>query len=182
MSAYLDEEYFIWLYSQIGNVSSKNPARTHWKLAKQLYTKEFIWLVPNDDNRKHDGIYMRHEFLESQHLPDTEDPPWMEMGCSMLEMLIALSRRLGFQTDDDPRAWFWELIENLGIGMAWSADKRYTEAKAQFVDDAIDRVIWRTYEPSGQGGLFPLPEATEDQRGVELWYQLGAYLIADMAL
>lgn len=179
MTHALNESYLKWLYQQIGNTDTKNPSRTHWKFALQLYTKEFIWLVPNDDNRKADGIDLRYAFLEAQdiHDPDIE---WMSLGCSMLEFLIALSHRLSFDTGEEPRAWFWELCENMGIGMRWSCDRGYTQEKAIEIDEALDRVIFRTYSPSGLGGLFPLPNTREDQRQIEIWYQMSAYLLTDL--
>lgn len=175
----LDDRYFEWLYKYIGNVGARNPARTHWKFARQLYTKEFIWLIPNDDNRAADGRDLRYLFFHEEHIEDP-DPIWNSLGCSMMEMLVALSLRLSFETEGEPQAWFWELMENIDIGMQWSSDKNYDEIKAKKIDDALNCVIWRTYAPSGAGGLFPLPVAKEDQRVVEIWYQLSAYLVADL--
>ena len=176
MNALLDEEYFIWLYKQIGNSRLKNPSRTHWSLARQLFTKEFVWIVPNDDNRVEDGRDLRHEFLEASEILDPS-PEWIGLGCSFLEMLIGLSRRLSFETDGEPREWFWQLIENLDI---YHNDQVYNNAIRKQIDDVLERVIWRTYNYNGQGGLFPLEMADSDQRKVEIWYQLGAYLISEM--
>ena len=176
MNALLDEEYFIWLYKQIGNSRPKNPSRTHWSLARQLFTKEFVWIVPNDDNRVEDGRDLRHEFLEASEILDPS-PEWIGLGCSFLEMLIGLSRRLSFETDGEPREWFWQLIENLDI---YHNDQVYNNAIRKQIDDVLERVIWRTYNYNGQGGLFPLEMADSDQRKVEIWYQLGAYLISEM--
>jgi hypothetical protein len=91
----------------------------------------------------------------------------------MLELLIGLSRRLSFVADGEPFDWFWQLMENLGL-------EKYndnTVIPEKEVDGILDEVIWRTYKRNGSGGLFPLRKATEDQRDVELWYQLSAYLL-----
>lgn len=171
MSEPLDESYFLWLYSQVGSVKEKHPARTHWSLCRQLFTKEFVWIVPNDDNRLEDGRDLRHEFLDSKEL-DADDA-WMQLGCSMFEMLIGLSRRLAFEADGEPRDWFWLLMRNLDL-------ERYSDKYDGFsktVDETLDRVIWRTYRPDGNGGLFPLRQVEKDQREVEIWYQLNAYLL-----
>jgi hypothetical protein len=178
MSGPLDEEYFVWLYSQIGSVKSRNPTRKHWGLAKQLYTKEFIWLVPNDDNRAEDGRALRWEFMHENDVEEP-DPEWMSLGCSMFEMLLGLSRRLSFDGEGEPRGWFWEILENMGIGMARCSDRLYDEEIAKTIDDALDRVIWRIYSPSGLGGMFPLPGTKKDQRYVEIWYQMSEYLVSD---
>lgn len=168
----LDELYLTWLYAQIGNVKLKNRSRTYWTLARQLYTKEFVWFIPNDDNRAEDGRDLRCEFLDQEQIEDV-DEGWMELGCSVLEMLIGLSRRLSFEDDREPRVWFWCLIDN--IGLLEQTDNSRTPA--EHVDEILNKVIWRTYKPSGRGGLFPLRRAERDQREVEIWYQLSAYLL-----
>jgi hypothetical protein len=175
----LDELYFKFLYAQIGAIKSRNPMRTHWHLAKQLYTTEFLWFIPNDDNRAEDGKYLRHEFLEDIQY-DNPDPEWMSLGCSMLEMLVAMSRRLAFMGEGEPREWFWEILENAGIGMASTSDQYYNRVLEKGIDEVLSRIIWRTYSENGIGGLFPLPNSTRDQRKVELWYQMNAYLVNEL--
>lgn len=169
----LDELYLTWLYSHIADVEVPNPSRTYWTLAKQLYTTEFIWFVPNDDNRVEDGKDMRYEFAAELGLLDV-DPDWLELGCSMLEMLISLSRRLSFQDEGEPREWFWHLLRNVGL---YGINDRSHYFPDQ-VGEVLNTIIFRTYKPDGSdGGLFPLRHPTEDQRDVELWYQLSAYLL-----
>ena len=166
-----DEAYLRWLYQQVARVSYRDPSRTYWSLLKQLYTTEFVWLVPNDDNRVEDGRDLRVEFIQQSNFPHVTDE-WMGMGCSMLEMLIALSRRLSFEADREPRAWFWHLLRNIQLD-------NYTDDKPDFrgdVEESLNRVIWRTYDKNGHGGLFPLEHSDIDQTKVELWYQLSAYL------
>ena len=177
MSKPLDELYFVWLYSQVGDPEIENPVRTYWRILRQLYTKEFVWIIPNDDNRLADGIELRYEFVDQSGLKDV-DPDWIHLGCSMLEILVGLSRRLSFECEGEPRVWFWQLINNLGL---WRYnDKRYDakpDISEKVIDTILDRVIWRNYNIDGKGGLFPLKAAREDQRYVELWYQLNAYVL-----
>lgn len=173
MDGPLDEQYLIWLYSHISPLKLKNPSRTHWALARQLYSKEFVWLVPNDDNRVEDGKSLRREFIQNYEVEINEE--WLNMGCSMLEMLIALSRRLSFEAEGEPRAWFWHLIQTLDLEQY--NDKHYDDDARKVIDETLERVIWRRYEPNGEGGLFPLRNPRQDQREVEIWYQLSAYLV-----
>lgn len=172
MSAILDEQYFEWLYAQICPVKQKNPARSYKNLFWLLFTKEFIWWIPNDDNRVEDGRDLRFEFLEDKQI-ECDDHNWLHLGCSMLEMLMGLSERLAFETNADPVEWFWELLENLDL-------RKYND-RVQIpetdVHEILDRVIWRTYDRDGTGGLFPLKHAERDQTQVELWYQLNAYIL-----
>jgi hypothetical protein len=175
----LEEQYFVWLYSQIGSVKNRNRARSHWSLARQLHQTEFVWLVPNDDNRVEDGRNLRYRFLaENDGVANELEPAdqnWLSLGCSMFEMLIALSHRVAFEVDGDPKAWFWHLIETLDLEQY--SDRFYDELARQRIDEAINTVIWRRYSPDGRGGLFPLNNASQDQREVEIWYQLSAYLL-----
>lgn len=170
----LDEPYFDWLYDQVGSDSHTSPRGTYMKMLEQLFFKEFVWFIPNDDNRAEDGKELRREFLElNEHLPWDEN--WVNIGCSMLELFVGLSRRLAFEADGEPRDWFWSLIFN--VGLEKYNDQRMSRRSLKDIDDILDRIIFRTYEADGRGGLFPLKGAHVDQRGVELWYQLSAYLL-----
>jgi hypothetical protein len=168
----LDELYLEWLYSQVDSVDQTDPTLTHWGLLRQLFKKEFVWIVPNDDNRVEDGRDLRREFFEEAHIDDV-DLDWLQLGCSFLEMLIGLARRLSFQADGEPSGWFWQLLENLEL-------EQYTDSPGppiDRVDEIMDRVIWRTYTKTGAGGLFPLRHPRQDQREVEIWFQMHAYLM-----
>src|SRR5687767_11731318 len=137
----LDDLYLEWLYRHIGLSSSPDPAKTHWKLARHLLSSEFFWTIPNDDNRCEDGKALRYEFAEELGLYDI-DPDWMGLGCSMLEMLIALSRRLAFYGEHSPVYWFWRMMKNLGLDKM--NDRRRVDFKV--VDEIVHTVIWRMYE------------------------------------
>lgn len=175
MNKPLDEAYLVWLYCQVASPRAKSPSRTYWNLIRQMYVTPYVWLVPNDDNRVSDGIYLRDEFVSS--IPEVVGvAEWFDLDCSFLEMMIGLSRRLSFEAEGEPRDWFWHLLKNLGITPR-CADAHYNTEIAKHVEEALDRVIWRTYRYNGQGGLFPLAHPDRDQRKVELWYQLNAYLL-----
>lgn len=172
MSEPLDELYFRWLYSQVGDPELKDPSRSYWRLARLLFTKEFVWLVPNDDNRIEDGKNLRYEFVDQAGLDDV-DLNWVNLGCSMLELMIGLSRRLAFEVEGEPADWFWHLIDNLGL-------RDHTDTYAYSdgeINHILDRIIWRNYQYSGEGGFFPLRWVNVDQRSVEIWYQLNAYIL-----
>lgn len=171
MTGTLDDLYLTWLYSQVGDVKVRNKSRTYWNLFTQLYSKSFVWLVPNDDNRVQDGLDLRDQWtMESGISPD---PQWMASDCSFLEMLVGLSRRLAFEGEGHPPVWFWHLIQNLGLHECTDRS-RYNQSE---VNDRLDIVIWRLYDPSGRGGLFPLRYPKHDQREVEIWYQMNEYLL-----
>ncbi len=172
--ASLDEAYFGWLYRNVGPSKNRNPARSYWLLAEQLHNTEFRWKIANDDNRAEDGIELRELFLQEkpQFTPTTA---WLNARCSVLEMIIALARRTAFEADGDADEWTGILLHNLGF-------HRYTDAvwddrAVEDVDDVLRRLIARRYGQDGTGGLFPLRYPADDQRRVELWYQMSTYLL-----
>jgi hypothetical protein len=156
--------YYDWLVSQI-HIPNDNEYN---HLFERMYNLEFVWTVPNDDNRVQDGLDLRTEFLNSSRgRLDLQ-------GVSFLEVLIALSRRLAFTASGDPTIWAWKLIKNLRLN---KMSDPLTHERANRVDEILDAVIWRTYSYDGQGGFFPLNFPAEDQTKVEIWYQLNAYVI-----
>jgi hypothetical protein len=169
----LDELYLQWLYGQVDEIKERSKSRTHWNIFRLLFKTEFFWLIPNDDNRVEDGRDLRYEFLHDLGL-DTVDRTWMELGCSFLEMLIALSRRLAFEAEGTVDQWFWHLLATLDLHF-YTDNLQIPEAD---VEDILNTVIFRTYRKDGVGGLFPLkhPHGV-DQTKVEIWHQLNAYLL-----
>lgn len=171
MNEPLDDLYFEWLYEQVGNQGSVR-SRTHRCLLRQLYTKAFVWMIPNDDNRVEDGRDLRFEFIQAAYIQSV-DANWVSMECSVLEMLIALSRRLSFEAEGEPREWFWLMMKNISLDVF--TDNHYDSYTIE-VEEVLNQLIFRTFQSSGQGGLFPLQRPEDDQRGVEIWYQMSAYL------
>ena len=171
----LDELYLQWLYSQVAVPDEDRKELSYWKLLKQLFTTEFLWLIPNDDNRLEDGKALRREFLAQQAIdPRDVDPHWLELGCSVLELMVGLSRRLEFEAGGKPHYWFWVMMENIGLRKYHDDVRRYPQGR---IDDILHTVIFRQYNSSGLGGFFPLQVPFQDQRNVELWYQLSAYVV-----
>jgi hypothetical protein len=171
MAEPLDELYIAWLYAQISNVNLRSSRRTHWALMSTLYTCEFVALVPNDDNRVEDIKDLKKEFLFDAEIPYAQ-PTWFEH-CSFLELLIVLSRLLDFETDFGIEYCFWHLLENIGLS-EYNDNKKFSE---QEVEEIVDTVVSRNYDRNGRGGLFPLEKSRDDQREIDLWYQLNAYVI-----
>jgi hypothetical protein len=171
----LNDLYLEWLYKNfIGAVSNPNPKRTHWKLAKQLYKTRFTWCVQNDGNRAEDGKALRHEFINENNVEDIE-VNWLQEDCSVLEMLIGLACRASFESMGVPGDWFWKLLSNLEI-QSYN-DRVYSPIIMEEVDTVITRLLDRNYEQDGVGGLFPMHNARQDQRQVELWSQLQEYVL-----
>lgn len=167
--AYIQEEYFEWLYNMMCNM--KGPYSNNYrKLLSYLHSVEFVFIIPRDVNRARDGIDLRRRFIEDAD--ECLDGP-----CSILEMMIALALRCEETIMDDPRIgdrtaqWFWGMIVNLGIN---SMDDEHFDEK--YVEQTIERFLSRNYEPDGTGGLFTVRNCDRDLRDVEIWYQLCWYL------
>lgn len=176
MTRSLTEEYLAWLAPQIRENGDdlSHPNRTFDGLLELMFETQFAFFdyVPRDENRMGDGCALRIEFCYERDIPTDS---LNDLGpASFLEVLIALSKRLAFNAGHKsaPR-WAWVLLANLNLHRL--ADP-FTKAKARKANDILNRCIRREYEPDGSGGFFPLAEATEDQREVEIWYQMSAYI------
>lgn len=171
MNEPIEEVYFNWLYSKVASVDVPTPSLTYYTLLRDLHSTEFVWLVPGDDNRAEDGLDVRKEFLTQAYL--AQDPPWLSIPCSVLEMMLAFSRRAEFQTELSSREWFWIFMNNLQLDGCNDAQEDITE----FVSEIMDQLLWRTYRRNGDGGMFPLNKTEHDQRKIEIWYQFCEYLV-----
>jgi hypothetical protein len=170
MGTPIEGAYFEWLCAKVSPVGLRD--KSYSQLFKILHETEFVWLILGDDNRAQDGIDLRDVFLR-EALIEPDDDAWYNVMCSVLEMLVAFSFKADFQTDDGVREWFWEFMDNLHL-----TDFHDDCMDYEAVDDILYRFIWRLYEQDGsEGGLFPLPELTHDQRKVEIWYQFSEYII-----
>lgn len=174
----LDDEYFTWLYSQVGEVDNKNLATRYYTLLGLLHRKEFTWSRKNrtlarDENRALDGINLRREFMREMGI-DEVDPEWLNLPCSMLELMISLAFKLEWDSVDRTQAeWFWQLVKNIGLEECSDAYPPHP----QIVEDILDTIIDRRYASNGAGGFFPLRHTDHDLRTVELHYQAQEYLL-----
>lgn len=170
----LDSRYFDWLCDLVDAIPNRhNPETSYGLLCAQLFQTRFEDWLPNDDNRALEGQGLREEFLEVFNL--TAGSRWISEDCSFLEMLIALARRVADHTDGQPSECFWLLISNLELNKY--PDHVYNDGYSSAVDFVVTTVNNRTYERDGRGGLFPLNDPPNDQREVEIWYQMSAYLL-----
>lgn len=172
MSEPLENLYFNWLYAKVHTLKTPTLSLSFDVLFKTLHNLEFVWLLPGDDNRAEDGKELRREFLIMGDIPD--DVEWRtQIPCSVFEMLVGFSRRAEKNTGVPAKEWFWEFLTNLNLAEANDA----SGVEPEEIQDTVEMLIWRTYEPSGDGGLFPLREPTRDQTQEEIWQQFCDYLV-----
>lgn len=168
----LDERYFDFLCQKIGVKQGLPPSESRTQLLAQLYTHEFSDWLPNDHNRSGDGLELRDTFIKRRQLKVPDD--WMGLPCSIFEMMIALAGRIAYHTDWSVSTAFWKLVQNLEMDQFH--DERYNDGIRDGITRVLDAFNNRVYSANGQGGLFPLKHPRADQRDVEIWYQMHAYL------
>lgn len=173
----INQDYFEWLCELI---HADQGDKSWWILMKDLHNKKFYSLIPHDENRAFDGLELREDYLRELWYPKYYE---IDGECSVLEMLIGLARRIDYETvdpytddqDDKTVYWFWEMIDNLGLLMF--DDESYVEYGGMYqVNKILKNFVERRYSRNGKGGLFPLNHSGKDQRRVEIWYQMSAYL------
>lgn len=133
-----------------------------------------------DECREKDGVFLREYFCEEKGYFDRssyEMSRFFDEYCSVLEMLVALSIRMdrewvGDPSNPTPDMIFVELLENLGI---FIDDKDF---KKKTCEIRVKRWLDRKFDYNGKGSIFPLKinRYREDQRGVEIWRQMTAYI------
>lgn len=176
MKGKIREDYFNWLInltygwcSQYGNYS---------EALSYLYSRQFYYVVYNDNNRSADGIDLRFKFVEQNDEYTYRDVYlYLMQPCTVLEMMAGLAIRcedhiMGDPSEDDHTdIWFWEMMESTHLSLM--PDGHFDERTAdKIVTDLLDR----KYKKNGDGGLFRINDKTKDMRMVEIWCQLSWFL------
>jgi hypothetical protein len=162
-----------------GLVGVGGPAHRCFNFTRSLFEIEFRGILGSDSNREEDGKDLRAEYCGEPYTRYVERA--LEGPCSMLEMLIALAKRIEemLSTPDKPDRtgiWFWEMIHNLGLREYQDRDSvEKKERNALYNRKIIDRFIERLYNANGDGSLFPQKYPAFDSRTIEIWYQVQAY-------
>lgn len=169
----MSKKYFEWLKNKVDFLDFPEK---YDNLFMALYNTEFIWVHPMDRNRAFEGQDLRAEYSNETV---SKIPIGISVPANVLEVIIAITKRMNFICssfdEDKTKIIFWRLIANLGL--AEMSDPNYIRFGG---DGRVEAILtnWmeRRYEPDGRGGLFPLAEPRENQREVELWYQMNQYL------
>lgn len=170
-------DYFDWLM----DIAKPIRGDQSWLiLMKVLFNTDFDVLIPNDVNRCIDGCGLREEFRLCSSYLDYDDI--IDRPCSVLELLLYLSRVMDFELSgayagsDRTDQYFWELLENLRLTRYDDDAYGTMRGAGNDVKHILHQFVARDYDPDGYGGIFPLFYPKQDQRYVELWDQLSAYL------
>lgn len=167
----LTTAYFNWLCELV-------ECEDHWVLLGYLQGIPFMWTIEMDENRAMDGVELRDRYAYDTMYSKYETE---EHDCSVLEFLVGLAVRMndtqvGIGETEHVAKWFWVIMNNLSLDkftdFLMENDDLFND-----VDEIITKLMDRKYDRDGFGGLFPLQNPPEDQRYVDIWYQMNTYLL-----
>jgi len=171
----LAKEYFNWLYDQVFVTRDILSMNSYTLVCDKMNQVNFLALVPHDENRIAEGAALRNEFLKIRNPGPLEQIDVLFPDATVFEVLVALAGRASFMIQKSMHDWFWIFVCNLDLARF---NDQYVQARSvRKIDRAIDTFNNRKYRPDGDGGIFPLlRHPLKDQRHVELWYQMAAYM------
>lgn len=192
----IKNDYFIFLSMlAFGRLDDEGRQKGNAVL-RRIHSKEFYELVPHDNNRGEDGKIFRELFILRKYISgyaQIEDS--LAGPCTVLEMMLGVANKMsetlsvggsmdnlfpeegGYSREEIMlKTCFWTLMRNLGLEDI-DNQKYFEPGVEEKVDDIIEVLLTRKYTYGGEGGLFPLLTSLGDQRKVEIWYQMQAYLM-----
>jgi hypothetical protein len=170
----LPSRYFRWLYDRVLPILEADHYSSYGTVCSRMHDIPFKALVPNDENRVADGAELRNLFLESCGGEPLDRVHVMYPDATIFEVLVALAKRANCMIEMGEHEWFCIFLKNLRLDVYndWYCLNHTTGR----IETILRRFNDRNYLPSGRGGLFPLNRPMLDQRHVEVWYQMGAFM------
>lgn len=175
----IETSYFQWLCEI---VHADSMEKSYYILCGELFNYPFRVKAKMDINRANDGLGLRLEYCE-EVVNDMIPGQQVEgSDCSMLELFIGIAKHMNDElmtedSSDKTHKYFWEIIKNLELDEF--DDERFGEetgACTTQIRDILVNLNERRYKKDGSGGMFPLKCPEKDQRKVEIWYQMQAYI------
>lgn len=170
----LSARYHRWLCRQITPSGPRDGMVSYRMVCEVMDNVQFRVLVVKDDNRAEDGYMLRNDFLLSIGYEPLDIHEMHMWPVTILEVLVALALKAEKLIEIPPPEMFGIFLRNLKLTIYYDG----TEAIAPRlgIHKILRRFNDRNYTRTGQGGLFPLRRGCPDQREVEIWYQMGAYM------
>lgn len=163
--------YYDWLKDQVELFDNRGRSDA---LLCELHSITYIPMLTLDKNRECDGLELRD--IYDKEYDGYEVTFQVDTPCSMLEFLVALARRMNYiyarDNENTTSRMFWLMINNVGLSINSTEEE---------INRTMERIIRRDYGANGEGNLFPLKMPRDNQRNVEVWYQMNQYLIEIMA-
>lgn len=176
----VEELYFEWLCNLVEDSRDEDIYLPNFmNMLRKLYETRFYWIVDRDSNRANDGLYMRFRFEDDTGIDKKELDEQLGNECSVLEMMVALARRLESdilrmqEYGDRTGKWFWLMIKNLGLDEC----DNYNYFSSD-VEDILDKFMSRDYFSDGtEGALFHSFSRKINFRTVEIWEQANIWIV-----
>jgi hypothetical protein len=163
--------YFIWLYNQVCTVRDVDSPHSYTQVCEIMHEIPFKVLIAMDENRQGDAFELRNTFMKNR-----SGVVLYEREVSIFEVLVALAKRASVMVEQDMAMWFGIFLQNLKLDHLSDPYCYSLSASQRRIVSSLNRFNNRRYTARGSGGLFPLMRPLKDQRRVELWYQMGAYM------
>jgi hypothetical protein len=170
----LPDAYFNWLYDQLFKHRDVISRLSYTTMCHCMHQIEFRCIVPFDDNRIAYASTFRNQYLEDSGLSGLELTNLMLPNATMLEVLYGLARQADDMIPIMVPTWFEIFFTNLGL--VKYNDEYCLKHNTYPMVRRLVRFNNRDYRSDGLGGIFPLRKSDGDQREVELWRQMGAWM------
>lgn len=165
------EAYTFWLLSDL----MSDGGSTYYFLGMVLNEIEAYCVVQDDENRMRDGVGLRKGFNDIY--PEYDIFNVMSSGCTVLELLVALSSHMAqitYYPGDDESAWFWIMLENLDIKIS---DKEWPKQDSlSIIRDNVRKWLDRKFSKKGKGSPWPMKKCSEDLRHIPMWEHMQWFL------
>lgn len=173
----LDALYLAWIEMELLSPSDRD---NYHGLLSHLHDIPFYWTLWSDENRAGDAHDIRsNEFLSFVHyrIKDRIGEIWLGQWAtatpSVLEVLLAISRRWSFYFEKPASFFFAVMLNNLNYQQF--IGKVLTEPLKDIVRRDMDNWMNHRFPPNGAGTPFPINAVLANQSALDIWGQMNSY-------
>lgn len=173
------QRYHFWMINEV--VPNANLAKIYTNMFEIIDMTPYIPHITDDMNRVKDAIYMRQNwFRENNCILEIPDNKICCGYCSVFELLVSFAKRidkewLGHGGEDHPELIFSVFMDNLYL-THYTNDILRNPIESENMQSRIARFVSNDVSDYGVGGLFPLYDRCESQKGKSLWHQMMPWL------
>lgn len=168
--------YFNWMVNCV--TPDRESAILYSNLLRKLNNVPFDIFYGMDENRYQDGIDLRYRFGYDSGICDAIIAEELDYRlASVLEVMVALAIRIendimsDYNYGDRTCVWFTEMLKSLQL-----MDMSNNNYNEQYIDNCVSKLLSRTYDYNGKGGLFTVNDPPEDMRKTDIWNQMTWFL------
>lgn len=114
---------------------------------------EFIWYIPEDEDRAIQALRLRDEYAYEFDCRAPRQGP-----VTFLEVFVSITDTLSAMVYQDREKFTRSILMNLGVSNLLDSECFSTELYSRGLDSA-ETVMYRNYHQNGSGGLFKVPGA-----------------------